>query len=119
MARYYRPKNRVPSWHLRKASYRDFLDGHKCIFLFPATAFFIRLERGMDVHLMNGSHRTLCRVVAKRFYRSLEEAVEHEDLEKICHGDAAQVLGSLDRVYHHSIWDSGAYAFEFVVINNS
>ena len=78
----------------------------------PAVIPFTRVMVGDQIRIMNGSQSVLRRVLAIRVYPSLYKAIETENLSRVCHGDAAQTAGYLERVYHPESFEIEALAIE-------
>jgi len=106
---------------VKKATFLLIESGRKDLLVRSVSWVFAPAHVGDTIEIQSEfdgkTRRCLRKIVAMRSYANMYEIVDHEDLARLAHGDKAQTMGFLGRIFHVDQEEGRAVVFELAEVD--
>lgn len=86
--------------NVKKGTFQSVCEDRKTLLVRLDNLIFIRLSVDATIKVCSGDRACTCRIVDIRRYKTIEDILKHEDLEKIAHGSHLQARLYLEDIYY-------------------
>lgn len=114
-------RKKTPTYWVKKGTFLLIQQGRKDLLVRSENWFYASAGVGqiVEIRAQIDGREAVCRrrVVARRDYATMLEIVDHEDLERLAHGNKVQTLSYLARIYRPDQEEAPAVVFELAPID--